>query len=376
MALTSSKELFSKIRIDFLFNNPFLSVIALSIKLEVVENRENIFTTNGEVIYFDASKIEKYSFDELKYKYAHTLFHVLLKHPFRIGGRDEDIWNLSADIVTNLILSKLKNIGERPSDEFIDIDLEGKSVEEVYAILKKEDEEEEQKSPSPDIEKNESSDGKNDGLDSVIIQAINIAKEYGGGESFRVEIEELIKPTINIDEILREYLNVSQFNSQYSYTKQNRKFIHQGLYLPAHTKANESLNLYIALDSSASVTLDEYRRFLGLVIDICTNFYEYSIVVVPFDNSVIEDLILKIDTYSDFSDEELLIPKGDGGTNFDAVIEYVNKENLAQNSTLLVLSDGEFEINLPLYIESIFLLTNRKNLKRFEDYGKTINFTF
>ena len=374
MATTSSKELFEKIRIDFLFNNPFLSVIALSIKFEARSDLENIFVTDGLTIYFDTTKLEKYSFDELKYKYAHTLFHILLKHPFRMGGRDENIWNLSADIVTNLILMKLKNVGEKPNDEFIDLDLEGKSVEEVYSILKKE-EQEEQKSPSPDIEKNGSSDSKDEGLDSVIIQAINIAKEYGGGDSLRVEIDELIKPTLNIEEVLREYLATSQFNSQYSYAKQNRKFIHQGLYLPAHTKANEALNLFIALDSSASVTLDEYKRFLGLVIDISSQFYEYSITVLPFDNKVLDDLILKIDTYHELQDEELLIPKGDGGTNFDSIIEYMNREDNASNSILLVLSDGEFEITLPLYIETLFLLTNRKNLGRFERYGKTINFT-
>lgn len=143
---TSYDEIFQKIRINFLFNHPFLSVLALSIPTIYAQNKFSAFQTNGMHISVDLEKLSLYSAQEITYLYAHTLLHIVLKHPYRQKTREKKLWNQACDLVVNLIMSKFSNIGEMPKDEILDLDLENKCVEEVYEILYKEQEEDSESS--------------------------------------------------------------------------------------------------------------------------------------------------------------------------------------------------------------------------------------
>ena len=105
--MSELEELFTKIRVDFLFSHPFLSVLALSLKHIWGENANYPVLTDGRAIYLDGNKLSEYSPDEIKYLYAHVLLHVALKHPFRQKTKDPDLWNGACDIATNLILSTI-----------------------------------------------------------------------------------------------------------------------------------------------------------------------------------------------------------------------------------------------------------------------------
>lgn len=72
MKTISYKEIFEKIRINFLFNHPFLSVLALSIETNYEENKNSAFLTDGFKITIDTKKLKKYSKYEINYLYAHT----------------------------------------------------------------------------------------------------------------------------------------------------------------------------------------------------------------------------------------------------------------------------------------------------------------
>lgn len=74
MASISYDEIFQKIRINFLFNHPFLSVLALSIPTIFQQNSRSAFQTNGKEIFIDLEKLENYSSEEITYLYAHTLY--------------------------------------------------------------------------------------------------------------------------------------------------------------------------------------------------------------------------------------------------------------------------------------------------------------
>ena len=106
MANTSSDFLtkLEKIRIGFLFDHPFLSVLALSLPMEFRKNPHEAFETNGTRVFVDPALCEHIPEQELKYVYAHTLLHILLKHPFRMKNREHGTWNRSSDIVINLLL--------------------------------------------------------------------------------------------------------------------------------------------------------------------------------------------------------------------------------------------------------------------------------
>ncbi len=403
---TSYDEIFQKIRINFLFNHPFLSVLALSIPTNYTQNKFSAFQTNGMYISVDLEKLSTYSDDEITYLYAHTLLHIVLKHPYRQKRREKKLWNQACDLVINLVMSKFSNIGEIPKDEILDLDLENKCVEEVYEILYKEQEENSESSSQEkkedeeiktkpnekgklksyiydnsklDIEEvndDKTNQGDREKLDGIIIQALSIAKksskEYA---DLQVEIDTLIKPEISLQDSLKEYLIASLFEKTSTYNRPNKRFIHSGLYLPGNKKSDELIEVYIAIDSSSSVSLDEYKKFLGVVKDVCDGFYEYKVIVLPFDLKVKEEHIIKFDSFNPLNQEELFIPKSDGGTDFDEVLKYLKKSSeIRSENLLMVLSDGEFDINESLVSNTIFIISDRKNLKRFESYGRVIQF--
>jgi len=407
MVSTSYDEIFQKIRINFLFNHPFLSVLALSIPTIYKDNKNAPFQTDGRQIFIDLKKLERYSSDEITYLYAHTLLHIVLKHPYRQKTREKKLWNQACDLVVNLIMSSFSNVGQIPVDEVIDLDLKDKCVEEVYEILYKENKEDKQEDSSSQGKKEqevkttpnkkgdlkshiydqskmdleEVDDEKKDGsdrekLDGIIIQALSIAKktskEY---EGLSVEIDTLIKPEISLQDMLKEYLISSLFEKEMSYSRPDKRFIHKGLYLPGTKKSDELIEVYIALDSSSSVSLDEYKKFLGVVQDVCESFYEYKVTVLPFDLKVKEKHIICFDSFNPLLEDKLFIPKSDGGTNFDEVLRYLKKSSEIRGENLLmVLTDGEFDINESLVSQTLFVISEKKNIKRFEKFGRVIQF--
>jgi len=400
------EELFSKLRVNFLFNHPFLSVLALSIPTTFDENDKSAFQTNGAKITIDLEKLQKYSDDDITYLYAHTLLHIVLKHPYRQKTRDSYIWNQSCDLVINNILDTFENIGSKPEDEILDLNLKEKCVEEVYEILyKKEEDEKNQDSQSDETQESEAkvapdpkgdkeafiydntkldieevsdektNQGDQEKLDGIIIQALTIAKKtshnYGG---LQIEIDTLIRPEINLQDVLKEYLTASLFEKQTTFNRPNRRYIHTGLYLPGTKKSDELIEIYIALDSSSSVGLDEYKKFLGVIADICEGFYEYKVTIIPFDKFVKTEHIISFDSFNILQKDDLFIPKSDGGTNFNEVLRYLKTTEIRSDNLLMVLSDGEFDITEALVSTTLFIISDKKNLKRFESLGRVIQF--
>lgn len=392
MQITSYKDIFEKIRINFLFNHPFLSVLALSIDSEFKENINSPFLTDGFKITIDTGKLEKYSKDEITYLYAHTLLHIVLKHPYRQKTRDKYIWNQACDVVINNILSTFENVGIRPADEILDLALNDKCVEEVYEILYKKKEELSKTIPDEKgkIESNAYDKSKLDldevltksektnqeKLDGIIIQALSLAKKSSNlYEGMSVEIDTLIKPEIDLHDVLKEYLISSFFEKQISYERPNKRFIDRGIYMPGTKKLNDNLNIFVALDSSSSVSLDEYKKFLGIISEIAESFYEYKIDILPFDLKVRSEYIISFDSFNPLSSKELLIPKSNGGTSFDELLRYLKKSSEIRNDSLLIaLTDGDFEMSESLLCNTLFIISNKKNLRKFEQHGRVIQF--
>ena len=393
MEITSYKDTFEKIRINFLFNHPFLSVLALSIDSEFKENVNAPFLTDGFKISIDTNKLEKYTKDEITYLYAHTLLHIVLKHPYRQKTRDRHIWNQACDVVINNILTTFENIGSRPSDEIVDLAFKDCCVEEVYEILYKKKKEEMSKT-TPDkkgtIESNaydktkldldevltKSEKANQEKLDGIIIQALSLAKKSSNiYEGMSIEIDTLIKPEIDLHDVLKEYLISSFFEKQISYERPNKRFIDRGIYMPGTKKLNDNLNIFVALDSSSSVSLDEYKKFLGIVSEIAESFYEYKIDILPFDLKVRSEYIISFDSFNPLSSKELLIPKSNGGTSFDELLRYLKKSSeIRSDSLLIALTDGEFEMSESLLCNTLFIISNKKNLRKFESHGRVIQF--
>ncbi|MFC2074516.1 hypothetical protein ACFLR3_04625, partial [Campylobacterota bacterium] len=184
MASTLSKRL-EKVRVQFLFDHPFLSVLALSLPMHSVLNPHEVFETNGMAVFVDENKAEHVSDENLKYMYAHILLHILLKHAFRMGERDASTWNRSCDVVINLLLADFERAGVRPDDEVMLEKFKDKSVEEVYHALYQESpegegnpDEESHNDQKHDLIENEGdTQSAQEELDNLIVQAIGAAQK-------------------------------------------------------------------------------------------------------------------------------------------------------------------------------------------------------
>ncbi|WP_289412087.1 vWA domain-containing protein [Sulfurovum zhangzhouensis] len=384
MVTTSSKEVLQKrlekIRVQFLFDHPFLSVLALSLPMHFQENPYEAFETNGMAIFVDETKVGTLDDPQLKYMYAHLLLHILLKHPFRMNDREKGTWNRSCDIVINLLLDDFERIGERPDDEVLFEKFRDKSVEEVYYALydeKKEHEgtpdDENPKEQKYDLIENKGdTEAAREEIDAIIVQAMGAAQKQGNiPASFLESIHEVIRPKIDLATLLHTYLTESFFDKKSNFMRPNRRFIHQGLYLPGYVQEESRLVLTIALDRSMSIDHQTFSKFLGIIDAILRVSTDFEVMVVPFDDEVDTDKIVSYDAMD--IRPEIQFEKGNGGTEFKPLLKYLTN-TLELHRTLIVLSDGFFKIDQAPPLNTLFLISQKKNMKRLEPYGDVFYF--
>ncbi|MDD2357968.1 MAG: VWA-like domain-containing protein [Thiovulaceae bacterium] len=370
-----------KIRVQFLFDHPFLSVLALSLPMHFRKNPHEAFETNGRAIFVDATLCEGMEDEHLKYIYAHTLLHVILKHAFRMNGRDHGMWNRSSDIVINLLLSDFERVGVRPEHEVMLEKFRNKSVEEVYNILYEENQDGEgtpdDKNPQEQkldlIEEEGDTEAYLEEIDTLIVQAMGSAKKQGNiPASFLEVINEVIRPKIDLETLLHTYMSESFFDKETDFSRPNRRFIHQNIYLPGYKHERNRLNLYIALDRSMSINKEVFSKFLGIIDSVLRMSSDFKVTVIPFDESVDEQKIVTYDAQGT-RPSELAFEKGNGGTLFAPVLEYL-KKHFEMNSILMVLSDGLFKIERTPEINTLFLISQKQNIKRLEAFGDVFYF--
>lgn len=380
MATTLSDRL-EKIRVQFLFDHPFLSVLALSLPMQLRKNANEAFETDGMAVYVDETMAETLAEPNLKYTYAHTLLHVLLKHAFRMGKRDRKVWNRSSDIVINLLLSDFERVGERPEDEVMLEKFRDRSVEEVYNTLYEESpegegtpDEENPKEQKLDLIENEGdTEAAMEELDTLIVQALGAAQKQGNTPaSFLEVIREVTRPKIDLETLLHSYLSESFFDKTSDFSRPNRRFIHQNLYLPGYRREQNRLDLYIALDRSMSIRRDIFSKFLGIIDSVLRISSDFSVTVVPFDDGIDENDIVTYDA-QEAKAPEVAFAKGNGGTEFGVLAEYLKGKDIHE-STLMILSDGFFKIERSCEMNTLFLISEKKNMKRLEAYGDVFYF--
>ncbi|UFS61500.1 VWA-like domain-containing protein [Sulfurimonas sp. HSL-3221] len=369
-----------KIRVQFLFDHPFLSVLALSLPMRYRKNPHEAFETDGTAIYVDTTMAETIPEPQLKYIYAHTLLHIMLKHPFRMGGRDHKTWNRSSDVVINLLLDDFERVGERPEHEVMMEKYRDQSVEEVYNTLYQEnpegegtpDDENPQEQKQDLIESEGDSEAAMEDIDALIVQAMGAAQKQGNiPASFLEVIREVTRPKIDLATLLHTYMTESFFDKQSDFSRPNRRFIYQELYLPGYRQENNRLNLYIALDRSMSISRDTFSKFLGIIDGVLRLSTDFKVTVIPFDDEVDKEKIVTYDAQA--LKPEVAFEKGNGGTQFAPVLEYLNTADEAA-ATLMVLSDGFFKIEKASHLPTLFLVSEKRNMKRFEPYGDVFYF--
>ena len=322
--------------------------------------------TNGKDLIFNPQWFTALNKEERIGLILHELMHMVYHHTIRIGNRDPELWNVAGDHVINTELTKSGYT--LPKGGCCDMRFQNMETEEVYNILW--DEEQQQpgrhKNTMPDLIAPEEGDSDSQGqgvgvgdgsqgggegniptpskeeieqhVKEQLVQAVQSAQLKGQAGSIPGNIvrdlQNLLQPKLPWKQILRKFL-FSMNKTDYSWTKPNRRYIHQGIILPS--LHGESLGqIDFAIDTSGSVSVSDFNRFISEIAYVFKQFKPDGVGVYQFDH--ILQATDKVATLADFMKLKF---KGGGGTNIEPVLEYFKTQS--KGKALIVLTDGYFQ---------------------------------
>lgn len=319
---------------------PFIAAVMSKIKREVTPDVPTA-ATNGSWVKFSPDFVtDKCTDSQLFGLVLHESLHVVLMHMWRREGRDPRLWNYANDAIINAYIRK-RGYELPDGGVFVDWVTESMSSEEVYQKLK------DNPPPPPDKPDNPDGDEEGDGndspypaggfdgegdiedavdeatkadLESTIVAAAKMAKECGQGSGLVDRIlEDIGKPKVSWVDVLRNMLSESA-KDDYTFQRPRRRFVSQGIYLPAlHSDALGGL--LIGADVSGSMWSDptELAQVSAEINAIVSDTRPAFVEVVYCDSAV-----LRVDRFEHGEAVEFKPCQG-GGTRFKPVFDHLEE---------------------------------------------------
>jgi len=163
--------------------------------------------------------------------------------------------------------------------------------------------------------------------------------------------------------VLLQRFFTDKIKDDYSWQKPNRRFLPE-FYLPS--QYSDSLGeIVIGIDSSGSVTDEEFTEFLSEINYIHEVMKPKKLTIISFDTQLKE-----VHVIGESDDVRELGFKGKGGTIINPIIDYARKHN---PMALLVITDGYFSKYEPS-IDFDLLWIIKGNDKFKSNIGEIIHF--
>ena len=143
-------------------------------------------------------------------------------------------------------------------------------------------------------------------------------------------VQDALQPKADWRELLRQFMDQIA-KTDYSWTPPNRRYVHQGLYLPS-MRSEQLPPIVVAIDTSGSVGQDDLDQFAAELRDILEEARPEFLHVVYCDTSV-----RSVQTFQPDDDIELKVAGG-GGTSFIPPFEWV-EENDVDPVCMIYLTD-------------------------------------
>ena len=314
--------------------------------------------TDGKAIYVSPSFLDDLSLQQTEGILLHEVLHAALRHGPRRGSRPPRQWNVAADIVVNGIVRKENGL-DIPSEGIVKPEWEDRSTEEVYELLKDEKKEQIEKEHlgGSSLEdwhevwgdlragsgRNETGGIRGAGghaspreLDAHWKQALQQAKAAAETAArgsvpagLKRAVEEATAPQLDWRQMLWRFLA----RTPTDFAGYDRRFVHRGLYV--ETLEAKSVRVFVAVDTSGSVTGERLARFLSEVRGILRAYPRVEATLYYAD-------VALHGPYALFSaDAPIPEPEGGGGTSFVPFFEAVGeKESRFGQEVAVYLTDG------------------------------------
>ena len=124
-----------------------------------------------------------------------------------------------------------------------------------------------------------------------------------------------------------------RYNDDFSWSRGNRRFISQGLYLPSRLSDNMMGEVVVVIDTSGSISAKELNEFGSEVKGIVDEVRPSKVRVIYCDSR-----IAHIDEFGP-NDDLQFAAHGGGGTDFRPPFDWLEKNNISPRA-LVYLTDG------------------------------------
>lgn len=329
--------------------SPFFATLALFTNFRATE-RIDTAATDGKNIFINEEFVRSLTSGQLDGLLLHEVLHAALLHVLRRGQREAIRWNIAADIVVNGTIAQQPGF-ELPEGSIRNPQLEHLSVEEIYEILL----------PNTtfyclslidllnqapgDISQEELFGGGEDSSlgqakqaaleahwKNAMQQAMVVARSSNSQGSIPACMQRELGALTQAQLDWRSYLWRYLVRTPTDFTGFDRRFIGRKLYLEA--LEGESVQVFVAVDTSGSICDEQMRSFLSEVQGILSAYPHLECQLYYAD----------ADAYGPYSldaNREIPNPVGGGGTSFVPFFEKVaEKQDWYSNGVCVYLTDG------------------------------------
>lgn len=348
-------------RVRLLLEKPWFGTMACRLILVDATGWCDTAATDGRHFFYNREFIKNLTPDELLFLFGHEVLHVVFDHIGRRGHRDPKLHNMAADYIVNWTLRK-EGVGTMPKHGLYDEKYTDEmSSEEVYELLLKNSVEIKMPLDMHLEASGNSKDGDDDGdqdgqsgaggdkeakvrvmgkdgppklteadlqkiRNEVRAALIQSAQQFGAGKvplGVRRLLDSLTQPKMDWRALLDAHIR-SMVRDDYTFQRLNRRVFHTGWLMPSQDYQT-TVDLFISIDASGSITNEQVRDFLSEVKGIMDTFRDYRIGVVTFDHDVYNWQKFTPENGEDILNYNI---KGGGGTSFEAVYEFMKKNNI------------------------------------------------
>ena len=349
-------------RIGLLLRQSFFGNLATRMKLVNADEWCGTAATDGEKFYYNSRFIMKLKPKEVEFLVGHEVLHVVYDHIGRRVEREPRIWNIANDYAVNADLKRHK-VGQFITTVpcLYEQKYDGKTSEEIYDDLMKnlpkldldqlidqliDEHMDDSESDGSDSDEDRPGAGKRpkmsqeerDRIRQEMKQAIINAAQSAEAGSLPAGVERLIKnitdPVMPWRELIQTNLT-SAIRTDYSWMRPSRRGWHMDAVMPGMTPGEE-IDVVVAIDMSGSISNQQAQAFLGEIAGMMEAFDGYKVHVFCFDTEIYNP--------QDFTSENMdtidgYDPQGGGGTDFDAIFEYLKQVGNVPKR-LIVFTDG------------------------------------
>jgi predicted metal-dependent peptidase len=330
--LYNAKERMGNSKARLLLQQPFYGVLLSMIDF-IPETTLPTMATDGFKVWYNPEYTMELTDDEVYGVLLHEISHCIYMHCTnkRRLNRAHKRWNFAIDYAVNL---EIKDMGYAlPGHALYDVKYREKNAEQIYDELP---EDCDQLGETLDTHIENSDESNWDDMEDRVLTAYEMTKDAKSKGNVPAGLkrwmDKLRRNKVKWERIFHKYVGQALSKDDYSYTRCNKRFMGQDIFLPDNR--NQIIgSVVIGIDTSGSISKDCLTQFAAEINKISHLVSE--ITAMSCDCDVHE--IVKVRKFENWLKKLQL--KGGGGTSFDPVFEEVKKMKMAPE-LLIYLTDG------------------------------------